>query len=150
MHCTKDLTQALNYGSVYMRVLVCGGRDFTDWLYFREVMERIADSQFPRTECDEYGNYLYAVTVIHGDARGADSLADQWAVLNWTGIERYPADWKKYGKAAGPIRNQQMLDKGKPDLVVAFPGGAGTANMVHLAEKAGVRVIKVEAIHSDV
>ena len=51
------------------------------------------------------------------------------------------AEWHRLGRKAGPIRNQRMLDEGKPDLVVAFPGGTGTAGMVALACKAGVRVI---------
>ena len=55
----------------------------------------------------------------------------------------YPAPWKRFGPSAGGIRNQQMLDEGKPDLVVAFPGGKGTADMVRRAENAGVKVIKV-------
>ncbi len=52
-----------------------------------------------------------------------------------------PAEWSKYGRRAGPIRNKQMLDVGKPHLVVAFPGGAGTANMVKQAKAAGVPII---------
>ena len=58
----------------------------------------------------------------------------------------YPANWKKHGRAAGPIRNKQMLEEAKPDLVIAFPGGAGTANMVKQAREAGV---KVEIIYAD-
>lgn len=55
----------------------------------------------------------------------------------------YPANWSKYKKKAGPIRNQQMLDEGKPDLVVAFSGGTGTADMVHRAKVANVKVIEI-------
>lgn len=107
-------------------------------------MESIALDRFQRTEEDEYGNFLYDVVVIHGDAKGADTMADSWAVVNWCEIQSYPADWDKYGKRAGYLRNMQMLVEGKPDLVVAFPGGRGTANMIKLAEEAGVEVIKVE------
>jgi hypothetical protein len=56
----------------------------------------------------------------------------------------YPADWAKHGRAASPIRNQQMLDEGRPNLVVAFPGGRGTADMVRRARSAGVEVIEVD------
>ena len=49
-------------------------------------------------------------------------------------VEEFKADWDKFGRAAGPIRNAQMLREGKPDLVVAFPGGRGTANMVAQAK----------------
>ena len=53
-------------------------------------------------------------------------------------IELFPADWKVRGRAAGHIRNQQMLDEGRPHLVVAFPGGRGTADMVRRARAAGI------------
>lgn len=123
-----------------MRILVCGGRDFTD----RQLMNDVLNKIVPRTPEDQYGNWLPAgVTIIHGKARGADIMADEWAVVNWCSIEEYPADWEKHGKAAGFIRNQQMLDEGKPDLVVAFPGGNGTADMVRRAKKAGVPVMEV-------
>jgi hypothetical protein len=82
--------------------------------------------------------------IIHGGARGADALADQWAVCNWLMPEVYPADWDKHGRAAGPLRNQRMLDEGKPDLVVAFSGGSGTTDMVRRARKTNVRVIEIK------
>lgn len=75
--------------------------------------------------------------------RGVDEAAIDWAVVNWCVFQEFPPDWDKYGNAAGPIRNQQMLDEGKPDLVVAFPGGRGTADMVNKARKAGIEVIEV-------
>jgi hypothetical protein len=127
-----------------MRVLVCGSRDLIDYRFVRDNLERIAYHRFPRTPEDEYGNFLYDVTIIAGKARGVDTHAVDWAVVNWCNFEEYPADWEKYGKRAGYIRNQQMLDEGKPDLVIAFPGGRGTAMMVDLANKAGVEVIEVE------
>jgi hypothetical protein len=55
-------------------------------------------------------------------------------------VVRYPADWARHGNAAGLVRNQQMLDDGKPDLAVAFPGGKGTADMVRRARKAGIPI----------
>jgi hypothetical protein len=126
-----------------MNVLICGGRDYNDWDTFRNEMFEIADREFPRLQPDKYDNYLYAVKIIAGGAKGADSLAADWAAVEWTDYKEYPADWEKHGKAAGIIRNQQMLDEGKPDLVIAFPGGMGTADMVNRAKKAGVRVIEV-------
>lgn len=126
-----------------MRILVCGGRDYHDWNTFRNVMEIIGEVRFPRHPEDDYGNYLYKCTVIAGGAQGADALAADWAMINWTGYEEYKADWDKHGKAAGPIRNRRMLVEGKPDLVIAFPGGKGTANMVKLATEANVEVIEV-------
>lgn len=75
---------------------------------------------------------------------GADGLADRAARVLGCDIDVYPADWPRYGKAAGPMRNQQMVDEGKPDVVLAFPGGRGTADMVRRAKAAGVRVVEVE------
>jgi hypothetical protein len=119
-----------------MRVLVCGGRDFgrdlTTCKFIAEYLDkRLKDNAF---------NHL---TIIEGDALGADKRAGQWAIFNNVQLEVYPADWERYGKRAGYIRNKQMLEEGKPDLVIAFPGGKGTANMVKLAREAGVPVEEV-------
>src|SRR5690554_3978 len=104
-----------------MRVLVCGGRKFGDRALFNAVMAPYR---------------LRASVIIHGAARGADRMADNWAQTWGIHVERYPAKWHQYGKAAGPLRNQQMLDEGRPDLVIAFPGGNGTADMVTRARAA--------------
>lgn len=110
-----------------MKVLVCGGRYFTDYTLLEDALADLP----PITH------------IIHGGARGADSLADRFADENFIWCTEFKADWGKHGKAAGPIRNQQMLDEGKPDLVVAFPGGVGTADMVRRAKKAGVKTIEI-------
>ncbi len=78
--------------------------------------------------------------LIQGGARGADYFAWEWANERGVMCGSYPADWDAHGKRAGPIRNQQMIDEGKPDGVVAFPGGRGTKDMVDRAEKAGLKV----------
>lgn len=79
--------------------------------------------------------------IIHGDAQGADRLSQLWAERLRVPVEVYPANWKEHGKAAGPIRNTQMLDEARPDLVVAFPGGIGTSDMLGKAINAdGVEV----------
>lgn len=113
-----------------MRILVCGGRKFGNWLLLRHTLESIHEM-----------NLITAI--IHGNAEGADSLAASWAYLR--GIETlvFPADWRKCGPSAGPLRNQQMLDEGTPSLVVAFPGGRGTSDMVKRAHDANIRVIEV-------
>lgn len=111
-----------------MKILVCGGRDYWDYLVMHEVLgEYLADD----------------LVIIHGGARGADDLADKWAEENGVATEVYPAQWEKYGKRAGTVRNAAMLSAEKPDLVIAFRGGRGTANMINLAEKAGVPVQRV-------
>jgi hypothetical protein len=110
-----------------MRVLVCGGRDFSDCGLVWNILDDLAKIEV--VDC-----------VIEGDARGADRIAGAWAKRRRVDLRLFPADWIKYGKAAGPIRNQKMLDVGKPTLVIAFPGGVGTADMVHRAKAAGVPV----------
>ena len=84
-------------------------------------------------------------TVIHGGARGADTVAARWAEAHSLEVVKFPADWQRHGRAAGGIRNQQMLDEGHPDAVVAFPGGVGTADMVRRAKAAGLPVWEVSA-----
>lgn len=113
-----------------MRVLVCGGRDFNDWDLFWKTMFEISKKDV-------------ITTIIHGNAKGADSFAAEWGKSFAHEVLAYPADWKTHGKSAGPIRNQKMLDEGKPDLVIAFPGGRGTAHMVKIAREAKIEVIEI-------
>ncbi len=113
-----------------MRVLVCGGRHYANRTKVYEVLDALHGSSVT-------GNISLIVT---GCAPGADTLAQDWATIRKVDLEGYPANWKQDGKAAGPIRNRRMLEKGKPDLVVAFPGDRGTANMALLAKNAGVPV----------
>jgi hypothetical protein len=121
-----------------MRVLVCGGRDYNDYEYVRYFMDDFCETHgLSNNEYKMPNN----ITIIHGGACGADHLAEQWAVVNWVPIEEFKADWDTYGRAAGPIRNQQMLDTGI-DYVIAFPGGKGTEHMKKIARKAGVTVIE--------
>lgn len=115
------------------RVLVCGGRRYNNRDKFMGVMRDLDADEGPF-------NHL-----INGGAGGADYLARQWADIHCVPISHYPANWKQFGRAAGPIRNQQMLDEGRPDLVIAFSGGPGTADMVARAKSAGVRIIQVPA-----
>ncbi len=110
-----------------MRVLVYGGRGFDDREFLRKALDELA------RECG-------IDVVIHGDAIGADRMAGEWARRSGIRELAFPADWEKYLRAAGPIRNRQMLVEALPDLVVAFPGGRGTANMIRQARAAGVPV----------
>ena len=110
-----------------MKVLVCGSRLWTDpWLILAELRKLPSD-----------------VTIIHGGARGADRLGGTMAEGIGLKVIEVPAEWGRYGRSAGPIRNQKMLDM-KPDLVLAFHEdrglGKGTAHMVRIARKAGVEV----------
>src|ERR1700677_825377 len=99
-----------------IKVLVCGGRDFLD-------------KQFVFKSLDAVHAEIPIAVLVHGNARGADTIGKEWAEAHPEIIIKcYPADWAKHGKAAGFIRNAQMLTE-SPDLVVAFPGGNGTKHM---------------------
>lgn len=113
------------------RVLVCGGRDFGDEPGDEEFLFKTLDG-LPRRP----------TLIIEGEAPGADSLARAWAESRGIPVAKYPADWNKHGRAAGPIRNRQMLEDGKPHLVVAFRGGKGTADMCKQAKGHGVKVMR--------
>jgi hypothetical protein len=120
-----------------MRVLVCGGRDFGD-------KAKTAEWDFVQKTLDVYlDKYGKDLVIINGAAKGADCASSMWALRNVVPFYEYHAEWDKYGKRAGYLRNQQMLDEGKPDLVIAFPGGHGTKMMVDIARKAGVPVEEV-------
>ena len=127
-----------------MRVLVCGGRDFDNYVFVRDTLYALCDEFGLWYPEDEYGNTLPTVEIIHGGCpSGADKCADEFAIVNWCKFQEFKADWDKHGRAAGPIRNQKMLEEGRPDLVLAFRGGRGTADMNRRAEKAGIEVRKI-------
>lgn len=108
-----------------MRVLVSGSRHFKDYEQLKGVL-----SAYNITE------------IIHGAARGADTLAGRYGEEIDSPVSRLPADWETYGRRAGPIRNSRMLKEGLPDMVIAFrgPGSRGTQNMIDQARRAGVEV----------
>lgn len=113
-----------------VKVCVCGGRDYMD-------------RDFANHLLDEINNELGITLLMHGAATGADSLADDWAFNNEIPVLLFRPMWAKYGKSAGPIRNGQMIEIGKPDLVIAFPGGRGTEQMIKTAEQYCIPVRKV-------
>lgn len=118
---------------------MCGGRDYSDSAFVSYVLDAIHAKK--------------SITlVIHGcanGANGADTFAEQWT-REIDGCTAYgvPADWKKHGTRAGPIRNRLMLEHGKPELVIAFEGGAGTRDMTSAATAAGVRVVFAEKLRA--
>ena len=111
--------------------LICGGRDFDD----RDMFNAAMGDLLRLKGCPD--------RVIHGAAFGADTMADGFARRMACRVSIYQPRWKEHGKAAGPIRNQQMIDEGKPNLVIAFPGGKGTADTVARARKAGIDVAEI-------
>ncbi len=108
-----------------MRVLVCGDRNWSDMDLIKCALVDIE-----------------ATEVVHGGCRGADLLGLEAAEFLGLDVVAYPADWNRYGRAAGPIRNQQMLDMGEPDMVFAFhndiDASRGTKDMLRRADIAGV------------
>jgi len=111
-----------------MRILVCGGRKFLNY----DLVKRTLDKYL----CPD-------LVIIHGCQRGADSLANAWAFENKVATDPYPAEWKKYGPMAGTIRNQQMIEEGKPDLIIAFVGGTGTNDMKERGRKTRIEVKEI-------
>jgi len=115
-----------------MKVLVTGSRD------------KGVNKQYVWTTLDKYP----ITCLIAGGASGVDEYASEWADASVVPCMTFFAPWKGMKargklKAAGPIRNGWMLEHGKPDLVLAFPGGSGTRNMVMQAEKAGITVKRI-------
>jgi len=111
-----------------MLVLICGDRNWTNTQSILAKLHRFHPDRD---------------TIMHGAARGADSIAGRLANDLGFPVRAYPADWSKYGRAAGPIRNKQMLDQ-NPDLVLAFhpdiTKSKGTGNMVKIAKAKGTPV----------
>jgi len=111
------------------RVGVTGGRSYRLWTVVINVMRRL-QAEDPDT------------VIVHGGAPGADETCEFTAMQFDLATERHEAAWDKHGRAAGPIRNQAMVDSGL-DLLIVFPGGRGTADMVRRARAAGVPVEEV-------
>jgi len=112
-----------------MRVIVCGGRNYSN----RQAVYDALEALYHKVPLD-------TLMVIQGGAKGADALAREWCQQRYVEYVNVPADWNNLGRSAGPLRNQKMVSKYRPDLVLAFPGGRGTADMVARAKEAGVPV----------
>lgn len=110
-----------------MRIVVTGGRDYRDAATVARALAAVHR---------KHGIDL----LIQGGADGADRLCAEWGWNNQIPVGTYNPDWKTYGKGAGHIRNQRMIDEGRPDAVVAFPGGRGTADMVRRCQAAGLPI----------
>lgn len=112
-----------------MKILVCGGRDYRDRDFVFATLNTVHATE-PVT------------CVVHGNAPGADSLANEWATVNNIESSVYPAQWALHGRRAGPIRNARMLAE-EPDIgyVVAFPGGPGTEDMIRKAKAKGIETL---------
>ncbi len=109
------------------RMIVCGGRDYADRAFVFETLDAVVANGAE-------------VHIIQGGAEGADALAREWAQDRCVPFTTFPANWRKFGKRAGPIRNENMLAESDPHVVVAFPGGKGTADMIRRSVAVGVPV----------
>lgn len=112
------------------RIIVTGGRKYADAARLCSVLDLVLA---------KHG----AITIVHGNASGADQLAHEWAKRRGAKVEPHPALWEIHGKAAGPRRNAEMAALGAV-LCVAFPGGDGTADCVKRCEARGIPVLRVE------
>ena len=112
-----------------MRLLVAGGRDWTD----TEAVHKALDFLHRHEGID---------VVIEGDAQGVDRIAGYWARKHSVEDLKFRADWATLGRAAGPIRNQQMIEQGQPDAALLFPGGKGTADMRRRLKAAGITILE--------
>lgn len=120
-----------------MIVLVCGGRDYANWHRVYQVLDHIHEKVKPIS------------LIIHGGADGADKLAGQWADDTELPAMEVKADWKRYGTGAGPVRNQRMIDDWHVDIVVAFPGGRGTEDMIKRALNANIPVKRIDHVEPE-
>ena len=109
-----------------MRIIVCGGRDFSDVVFVNKILDMI--------------HMVNNITeVIEGGANGADFIGASWAKTKGIPTKTIQADWAKHGRKSGPIRNIAML-KENPHIVIAFAGGKGTAHMIKIAKEKGTLI----------
>lgn len=110
------------------RILICGGRKYMDAIHAFKVLDACK------------GHFAPDFCVCVGGAKGADDLGRRWAIDQMAPVFVCNAQWDGFGQQAGSIRNNWMLKWFMPDLVIAFPGGVGTAHMKKIAKAAGVIV----------
>ena len=108
------------------RVCVTGGRDWQDKRYVWRCL-----NEFER----DHGEII---ELGEGEATGVDTFARKWAEAAGVPVKPYPADWDRYGDAAGSIRNAEMLGDFLPDYLLVFPGGTGTTDCTRKARKMGI------------
>ena len=115
------------------RVIIAGGRDFINYLIVKERCEYYLQNKIK----------THNVIIVSGHASGADSLGEKFAAYHNLQCELHPANWELYGKAAGPIRNEEMAKVA--DALIAFWDGKspGTKSMISLARRKGLQVAVV-------
>lgn len=133
----RDVTRAFEWlrgsmksGLAPITAAVTGGRDFDGRAILFGVLDAIHQVR---------GIEL----LLHGDQRGADTLADLWADVRGVPRLPYPPNWDSWGRAAGPIRNREMLSIPGINVLVAFPGNRGTQNAVQIADELGIPTLTI-------
>jgi hypothetical protein len=138
-----------------LRVLVCGGRDFNRHVVVYDALTELQDERGPI-------DVIIAGRHPGEEPNGADYWAESWSFMQRVPFYGFPARWGDishpdalvrrrsdgtlYDAKAGPRRNQRMIDEGCPTIVVALPGGRGTADMVRRARAAGIEVREISAL----
>lgn len=116
-----------------MKVIVTGGREYSNYELVSEILNIVFNELYPGE----------ATTLVQGGAKGADALAKRWAMENSVPYEEFEAEWSKYGKVAGFKRNQEMLEESGKCVVVAFPGGNGTYDMIKRTNRMGIQLYNI-------
>jgi len=114
-----------------MKVIIAGSRDFNDY-------------NLLKTSCDNLLTQFTNIEIVSGTARGADKLGERYARERGYDIKQFPANWDKFGKSAGYIRNDEMAQYA--DMLIAFWDGTskGTKHMIDLANKRGIKVVVID------
>jgi hypothetical protein len=123
-----------------VRVVVTGGREYSD----RDAVFEVLDATHGLMPI---AALAHGACSLRGKLRGADRWADEWCAARGIPCSHYPADWMRDGRrAAGPKRNRAMLLAFKPDVLIAFPGGDGTAGCVGFARAFGITVLDLRVL----
>ncbi len=116
-----------------MKVIIAGDREFTDYLLLYNWVHAV--------------NKMWAISeVVSGGARGTDKMGERWAKEHGTPVKVFPADWKRYGNTAGPLRNAQMGDYGHALLAFVAPSSKGTVNMMKIMRDFGKPAVVIPVI----
>lgn len=117
-----------------LRLIVAGGREFSDYRLLADTLDSLLRA-FPNEQ----------VTIVSGTCSGADLMGERYAEEHGIPVERFPANWKAHGRAAGPIRNRAMAEFASKEhgVLAAFWNGTsrGTASMIKLAGRYSLETV---------
>ena len=121
-----------------IKVIIAGTRDFNDYAFLKKNVDYFSQGINPNNE---------EIEIVSGNARGADKLGERYAKEHNLPVKLFPANWDKYGKRAGYLRNQEMANYA--DVLIAFwdEKSKGTKHMIDIAKKQGLTVIVVGYVY---